>query len=121
VTVKADPANGGWCPASPPVQDIADQVQPYFVKIGCKEDDCVCDLFPDQTPDWTAWREYDAPAEAIVFIGKGADKPCKYALTGKYKVATSIEDGLCIKTPKGWDGYPRRKKPAAKKKAAEKK
>jgi hypothetical protein len=60
------------------------------------------------------------PAKAIVFIGKGADKPCKYTLTGKYKVATSVEDGLCIKTPKG-DGYPRRKKTAAKKKAAEKK
>ncbi len=120
VTITADPANQRWCPATTPVQEIADLVQPFFVKIGCDEADCVCDLYPDQTPNWTDWREYNAPGEAIIFIGGGADKPCKYTLAGTYKVATSIEDGLCIKEPKGWKGYPRPKKPSAKKKAAEK-
>lgn len=118
VTIKADPGNGNWCSASP-TQAIADQIQPYFVKIGCKEDDCVCDLYPDQTPEWTDWRQYPAPDEVILFAGKGTDKPCKYTLSGTYRVATCIEDGLCIKTPTDWKPYPRRKKPA-KKKAGEK-
>ena len=113
VTITADKDNGNWCTAQP-TQEITDQVQPYFVKIGCKEDDCVCELYPDQAPQWTDWETYTAPNEVIIFVGKGTDKPCKYTLTGTYKVATSIEDGLCIKTPNGWKPYARRKKPAKK-------
>lgn len=38
----------------------------------------------------TPWREYDAPAEAIVFIGKGADKPCKITADTSSPAAHSV-------------------------------
>jgi len=112
VTAKADPDNKSYCPAAPTQQQIADHLQPPSVQIGCKEADCVCVLYPNQTPTWTDWQTYDATGkELIIFVGDGISKPCKYTLTGTYQVSSCIEDGLCMKKPEGWKGHGRRRNP----------
>lgn len=112
VTAAADSGNPKECSAILTAQEIADALQPPAVAIGCKESDCECILFANQTPTWTAWQTYDVPRELLTFAGKDASKPCHYTLTGgTYQVSSCIEDGLCMKQPKNWKGHGRRANP----------
>jgi|GEM_PF-5059065 len=126
-TVVPDKDNKGWCTGhslsademKSAIEELEAQMSalPYFVKVGCEkeegeEEECVCDLFPDQKPTWTDGHEYQISTEVISFIDGDINKPCHFFVWLTYKRSTLVEDGICKKKPDGWTGYPRRQKPA---------